>query len=756
MNKQRIIRTILSLFIILIGLSTSAGGGGVRWKTIRVDAGRTFRSLTNSTLKIYGLVPSIAYGSDHLYYATHVEGNFVTTIVDDSWGVGMFASLALDPTNGHPRISYYDQTKDNLKYAEYREVLGVPTWSIRSLTAGGNTNAIALENSSAHLPHILYNDRDGHVRHAWMECPLSVCSWLYEDVDMSAVVSGVNMALATDASNNLHIAYYDSISTSLYYRKKTGSTWGGTTNLGYGMEPSMALTSAGNPAITYETDSSIIYAANDGGGFTPFTVYDDTSTIGQPGGSSLQLPNDDLDQPQISFIDGDGLVRLAYFDDMDPSCPGTDADFNCPPIDSYPTFRKFSSFVVEKPGDLNRLVYINEETGELLYRFESTADVWGSQPVDYSTNAGLSSSLAVDSSGPHIAYYDRDSTSFKFAGINDSTPGGCGTEGFNAWYECKDLDTAVVGSSDSIAIGIDGFPRIAFHDRSHPGALRFGTLNPLWSSIVIDDSSADIGRFASMALNPASNRMAIAYMDYSNGRLKYAKELSDGTGNCGPANFWQCEYIDTIGPGGFGISLTFGYDNIPLISYLDGDAQLVKVARYTGSGTSSSCANSTNWACETIAPGYFTTLGQTSIWASTASSPIMVSWHYSDDATLMWSQFAMGSGWQTPEAADQAGYSGEQNSLTVVGSMPVIAYTDGRFNDNALNLASRVGGGSGNCGTGGNWYCQALDSTGITGFYPSIKNNSGRLYISYYDWTNGDLKLAFQALPSFMPLLKKP
>ena len=199
--------------------------GVSRWKTIRVDAGRTFRNLTNSSLKLYEPapsvpnIPSIAYGSDHLYYATQVEGDFVTTIVDDSWGVGMFASLALDPTNGYPRISYYDQTKDYLKYAEYTEVLGVPVWSSRSLTAGGNTNAIALDNSSAHSPHIIYSNRDRHVRHAWMTCPLSVCYWHYEDVDMSVEISGTNIALAIDSSNELHIAYFDSLSTFVVLSK---------------------------------------------------------------------------------------------------------------------------------------------------------------------------------------------------------------------------------------------------------------------------------------------------------------------------------------------------------------------------------------------------------------------------------------------------------------------------------------------------------------------------------------------------------
>jgi hypothetical protein len=109
------------------------------------------------------------------------------------------------------------------------------------------------------------------------------------------------------------------------------------------------------------------------------------------------------------------------------------------------------------------------------------------------------------------------------------------------------------------------------------------------------------------------------------------------------------------------------------------------------------------------------------------------------------------------ETVDQAAYSGEENSLIVVGTtMPVIAYYSGRWSD--LMIAYKIGSGeSANCGEGLNWYCEVLDEKGRVGNYPSIKlDPSGRLYISYYDWTNGDLKLAFQALPSFMPLVKKP
>ena len=252
----------------------------------------------------------------------------------------MFASLALDPTTGYPRISYYDMTNNKLKYAEYDEILGVPVWSIKSLTAGGNTNAIALDNSN--LPHIIYSDRNRHVRHTWKAC--SICTWQSEDVDLLVETAGTNIALAIDASDNLHIAYYDSLSTSLYYRKKAGNTWSGTTNLGYGMEPSMTLDSSGRPAMVYKTDSTINYLSNNGSVWNLFIIYNDSSTTGQPGGPSLQLQDESSDSPRISFIDDSGYVRLAFSDEMDPSCPGTNGNFACdPPIDATSTFRSFTS-----------------------------------------------------------------------------------------------------------------------------------------------------------------------------------------------------------------------------------------------------------------------------------------------------------------------------------------------------------------------------------------------------------------------------
>ncbi len=122
----------------------------------------------------------------------------------------------------------------------------------------------------------------------------------------------------------------------------------------------------------------------------------------------------------------------------------------------------------------------------------------------------------------------------------------------------------------------------------------------------------------------------------------------------------------------------------------------------------------------------------------------------------MLATYSPASGW-VHEIAVNYMDAGVENSITMAGNMPVIAFLDGRFND--LMVAYKVGGGTGNCGDGYtyNWYCETLDYSGSVGFSPSIKlSPSGSLYISYYDESNGDLKLAFQALPSFMPVIKKP
>ncbi|MGA9397364.1 MAG: hypothetical protein WBV22_03800 [Anaerolineaceae bacterium] len=768
MNRKQLSRIVSVILIIVCALSTSAGGGGVRWKTIRVDAGTTINYLTNSSLKLYDGVPSVAYGGDHLYYASLVGSNFVTTTVDANWGVGMYASLALEPSTGHPRISYSDDSYHSLKYAEQNSVGPIHTWTtttvdLNGADEAGNKTAIALDTSN--LPHIAYTKQDRHVWHAWKAC--AGCSWSREEVDGLAEVSGRNISLAIDGNGHLHLVYYNEITSTLQYAVNNGSWYFNNFVVdsglsGYhGVEPSLVLTSGNAPAIAYADGTSIKYAQKTGlypWNWSISTVYDDSTAADDPNFPSLQLPNDDATQPWISFIDGDGYVSLATIDEGGslPVCPGTDGDFGCQSVDNSSIFDGSISMVVETGAyNLSRLIYLETITGELRYGTETSQGNWTDLPVDYSSNTGLSSSLALDASGPHIAYYDTDKTNFSFAEFDGSDPGiNCGEYRSNDWFRCDVIsNNAMFGSQASVGIGYDTYPHVALYDRSLP-ILRYATLNTSWDNVIVDMSSENIGLFPSLAFSPDTLKAVIAYLDVTNGHLMIAKELPSPTGNCpSTGGYWQCDIIEDVGPDTTGISLAFGYQNKPVISYIDGIEHLAKVARYSGPAPSTPCTNAF-WSCESIAPGHTTSYGQTSIWADPASSVIMVSFYNSDGIALMLSTFSLGGGW-VHEYADNAMYSGMDNSLTVVGTtMPVIAYS-GHWED--LNIAYKVGSGNGNCGEGMNWYCEVLDFKGRVGYYPSIKlDPSGRIYISYYDLTNGDLKLTFQALPSFLPLVKKP
>ena len=58
----------------------------------------------------------IAYGGDHLYYAHYNGTSWLIQMVDNNWGVGSAAALALD-SSGYAHISYYDRVNHRIKYA---------------------------------------------------------------------------------------------------------------------------------------------------------------------------------------------------------------------------------------------------------------------------------------------------------------------------------------------------------------------------------------------------------------------------------------------------------------------------------------------------------------------------------------------------------------------------------------------------------------------------------------------------------------
>ncbi len=215
------------------------------------------------------------------------------------------------------------------------------------------------------------------------------------------------------------------------------------------------------------------------------------------------------------------------------------------------------------------MIYMDAETGALHLQHESASNTWDAHVIDFSNDTGHSASLAVDSDGPHIGYYDQDANAFKYAEFDNSNPGGCGNYGFNTWFRCDTVAVgAVFGSGDSAGIGYNYYPHVAYYN-NHDPALMYATLNPTWSSVVIDDSTPDIGRYPSLAFSPATGYARIAYMDVTNGYLKYAEELPSPYtgGNCGPSAHWRCAYIERHQPGWLwdlprAQSLRFSFDQL--------------------------------------------------------------------------------------------------------------------------------------------------------------------------------------------------
>lgn len=72
-------------------------------------------------------------------------------VVDSEYGVGVFSSLALDPSD-YPCISYFDNYNRSLKYASWNG----SCWEIEIVDWGGIQTSLAVDNSD--YAHIAYYD----------------------------------------------------------------------------------------------------------------------------------------------------------------------------------------------------------------------------------------------------------------------------------------------------------------------------------------------------------------------------------------------------------------------------------------------------------------------------------------------------------------------------------------------------------------------------------------------------------------------
>lgn len=289
-----------------------------------------------------------------------------------------------------------------------------------------------------------------------------------------------------------------------------------------------------------------------------------------------------------------------------------------------------------------------------------------------------------------------------------------------------DDTSADVGRYTSLALNSSGFPVISYYDSAN-GDLKVAVCGdePCTTSILsVVDSVNDVGQYTSLVLN-SSGFPVISFYDVTNGDLRLAV---CGNADCSSGNVLTT--VDSAGTVGEWTSLVLNSSGFPVISYYDrtnGDLMLVVCLN-------TSCTTSTQTPVDTAGD-----VGRSTSLALNGSGFPVISYFdvtNGDMKVVVCGNVTCSSG-NTFATVDSAGNTGWDTSLELNSSgFPVISYYDASDGDLEIAICGNATCTSGNTLT-------TIDSAGSVGWDTSLElNGSGFPVISYYDITNGDLKVA--------------
>ena len=269
------------------------------------------------------------------------------------YDVGQHVSLALHPVTGAPYVSYYDASHKDLRMAKYVSSGGNcgphNTWSCEIVDSAGDVgkySSIAIDPTD-NLPIISYYDATNR---ALKLAVRTVFSWQFKTIyDPDLVSAGLFTSMKLGSVDKIRIAFYVSNlmgDDSLWYAKYVG---GGTGNCGgndyqcvpinsgdqVGKYASLALDSSDRPRIAYY----------DGGyGFLKYAYYDGSWfyrwILSTPSGkyASLVVDVNHGDLPHIAHYDStNGTLEYAVYVGSGGNCGMSSAviyEWQCDDIDN--------------------------------------------------------------------------------------------------------------------------------------------------------------------------------------------------------------------------------------------------------------------------------------------------------------------------------------------------------------------------------------------------------------------------------------
>jgi hypothetical protein len=455
---------------------------------------------------------------------------------------------------------------------------------------------------------------------------------------------GKYTSTALNSSGVPTIAYYDV--TNLHLKlavcanascssMASDTTIDSSTNVG--TYASVALNSSGIASVVYYDAAAghLKYAlCNDVNCTSPtINTIDSATSVGTYASIALYSG-----VPRIAYYDATA-AHLKYILCNDATCATPTVKIT---VDSGTSVGTYASIAVDAAGVPSIAYY--DATNQHPKYLRCTDANCGTAPsftVDSASGVGTYTSLALNASTgiPSIAYYDATNQHPKFAR--------CAAVSCSAAPTSYTLDSSTnVGTYTSIALGSDGFARVAYYDAAN-GFLKFAKCTNVACSastaVITADSNggvasagAGVGQYTSVAVASADNTARVSYYDVASGDLKVWLEAPTAI-----SSFYFSVAPTTGAAGAASTVFTVGAKDI--------------------SGNISSAQSNTNvYLYSTSGTGTFsTTSGGT---YTTALTVIMVSG--SGSVSFFYKDTTLSGSPYTIRASDQSNYAGSDTGVT--------------------------------------------------------------------------------------------
>lgn len=283
--------------LLLVTLLSAASAAGTQVWYIETIAGMPYGYQGPDLVLDAAGRPRASAGSSSfgIRYAYRDVTGWHAEVVEGGSGDGYTdTSLALD-SSGQPHVSYYDYTRNVLKYA-YRDGA---SWITTTIDVCAGDTALVL--TSANQPRIAYFGPNNRLNYAHRESG----TWYTETVAIGTQWPG-GLAMVRDGSDYVHILYK---LDGLRYSYQNSSGWHAEEVDAYAGAGDIVLSSGGQPRISFTGFCEgggvgpwgLCYAYRDGSGWHISTV----DTAGDTGWySSLALSSGG--QPRISYYEFNG------------------------------------------------------------------------------------------------------------------------------------------------------------------------------------------------------------------------------------------------------------------------------------------------------------------------------------------------------------------------------------------------------------------------------------------------------------------